>query len=109
MFLNTKGKNEDEFVKQLQESIQKIKNSREMGERFMIFQEMLWEERTEGKIEGKLENAREYIFELLGELGSVPLELREKIEQEKDMSVLKEYHRKAARASSIDQFTKEIL
>ena len=71
----------------------------------MIFQEMLREERTEGK----LEIAREYIFELLGELGSVPLELREKIEQEKDMSVLKEYHCKAARAISMDQFIKEIL
>lgn len=127
IFLNTKGKNtdevprtlvkflrfvsadlesstkdyEDEFVKQLQESIQNIKNSREMGERFMIFQEMLRE--------GRLEAIREATLELLEDLGSVPPELWIKIEQEKDMHTLKEYYRKAARAKSIDQFEKEIL
>lgn len=135
VFLNTKGKNdsevsealvkflkfvsadlenstddfEDDFVRQLQESVQGIKRSREMGERFMIFQEMLREERAEGKAEGKLEATMENIFELLEELGPIPSKLCAKIRQEKDINVLKEYLRKAAHTTSIQQFQKEIL
>lgn len=36
---------EDPFVRRLQKTIEKIKHDREMRERFMIFQEMLTEER----------------------------------------------------------------
>ena len=40
---------EDAYVKKLQESVRHVKESREMEERFMLFQEMLREERAEGK------------------------------------------------------------
>ena len=36
---------QDEFVERLQESVKHVKDSREMEERFMVFQEMLKEER----------------------------------------------------------------
>ena len=39
----------DAYVKKLQESVRHVKESREMEERFMLFQEMLREERAEGK------------------------------------------------------------
>ena len=51
----------DAYVKKLQESIRQVKESREMEERFMLFQEMLRDERAEGKAEGKAE----YIFAFL--------------------------------------------
>ena len=41
------------YVKQLQNFICKIKGSRKMEERFMIFEEMLKEEREEGREEGR--------------------------------------------------------
>lgn len=91
---------EDDFVKRLQDSIRYIKGSREMEERFMIFEEMLKEERAEGKAEGKAE----FVIELLEELGSVPENLQEKILNEKDLLVLKKWHRLAAKADSIEQF-----
>ena len=54
---------QDPFVRHLQESIRWIKSSREMEERFMIFEEMMRDEREagrqEGKLEGKLEGQRE--------------------------------------------------
>jgi len=46
---------EDEFIQQLQESIKEVKKSREMGARYMTFQELLSEERAEGKAEGRVE------------------------------------------------------
>ena len=52
---------EDAYVKKLQESVRHVKESREMEERFMLFQEMLRDERAEGKAEGKAE----YIFAFL--------------------------------------------
>ena len=47
---------EDAYVKKLQESVRHVKESREMEERFMLFQEMLREERTEGILFGKAED-----------------------------------------------------
>lgn len=46
---------EDDFVRRLQKSIRKVKSSREMEERFMIFEEMLRDERAEGRAEGLTE------------------------------------------------------
>ena len=46
---------QDELVKQFQETIHSIKTDREMGERYMIFEEMLREEKQEGRLEGRQE------------------------------------------------------
>lgn len=46
---------QDPFVRHLQESIRWIKSSREMEERFMIFEEMMRDEREAGKLEGQRE------------------------------------------------------
>ena len=43
---------EDLYIRRLQNSIRTIKADRAMGERYMLFQEMLNEEREEGKKEG---------------------------------------------------------
>ena len=50
---------QDPFVSHLQESIRWIKSSREMEERFMIFEEMMRDEREAGRQEGNLEGQRE--------------------------------------------------
>lgn len=42
-------------MKKLQKSIRDIKENREMEERFMVFEEMLKDERAEGREEGKAE------------------------------------------------------
>ncbi|MCM1113311.1 MAG: Rpn family recombination-promoting nuclease/putative transposase, partial [Muribaculum sp.] len=43
---------EDVYIQRLQDTIRRIKSSREMEERFMILEEMLRDERTEGRAEG---------------------------------------------------------
>lgn len=42
---------ENEFIKKLQDTIREIKKSREMGARYMTFQELLKDERAEGRAE----------------------------------------------------------
>ena len=43
---------EDDYIERLQTSIRRIKADREMGERFMTFEELLKDERAKGKAEG---------------------------------------------------------
>lgn len=99
---------EDGFVKKLQETIREVKSNREMEERFMIFEEMLREERAEGREEGKAEGKAEDILELLEELSEVSDEFRNRIMSEKNLGVLRKWHKLAAKADSLDEFLKKM-
>lgn len=94
---------DDELVNQFQNSIRDIKKSREMGERYMIFEEMLREEKQEGRLEGR----QEAVLEFLEELGDIPAELQEKIENLENIEKLKLLLKLAVRADSIADFEKE--
>ena len=95
---------EDDFVEKLQNTIRRIKSNREMEERFMIFEEMLRDERAEGKAEAVLE----MLLELMSNLGEIPDELRNRITSEKDLETLKKWHRLAARSESLDEFLEKM-
>ena len=95
---------EDDFVEKLQNTIRRIKSNREMEERFMIFEEMLRDERAEGKAEAVLE----MLLELMKDLGEIPDELRNRITSEKDLETLKKWHRLAARSESLDEFLEKM-
>lgn len=97
----------DELVRKFQNTIRQIKIDREMGERYMIFEEMLREEKMEGKQEGKIEAKREDIIELLEELGDVPEDLKNEIEKAEDLDVLKILFKLAAKAESMSSFREE--
>ena len=56
--------------------------------------------KTQGKIEGKVED----ILELLEDYGEIPGKIRERIFGEKDLAVLKRWHKTAAKAGSIEEF-----
>ena len=93
----------DELVSKFQNSIRDIKKSREMGERYMIFEEMLREEKQEGILEAR----QEVVLDLLEDLGEIPEKLQGKIENLEDIGKLKILTRIAARTDSIADFTKE--
>lgn len=90
----------------LQETVARIKASREMGERFMIFQEMLRDERMEGKAEGKIEGKIDSVLMILHNLGDVPQELQEVIRNEKSVDKLNEWLICAAEVESVEHFKK---
>lgn len=98
---------EDSYVEQLQNSVNKIKSDREMGERYMIFEEMLREERQEGLEAGQLKAKREAVIELLEELGIVPESLIVQVESVEDFESLTALLKLAAKAGSIDSFEKD--
>lgn len=70
----------------------------------MLFEELLRNERKEGKAEGKVDA----IIELLEDLGSIPEALKTQLEGEMDLNTLSTWLKMAAKAESIDQFAKEI-
>ena len=102
---------QDPYIKQVQESIRRIKISREMGERYMIFREMLQDERAEGRAEGRteglLEGHQESVLEVLGLLAPVPDSLKEQILSIEDPEILSRLLKKAARSSSLESFLTE--
>ena len=98
--LGENGDYEDDFVMRVQEAVRNVKISREMGERYMLLEEFVKEEREEAKAEGKAE----MLLEFLADLGEVPEELREKIESETNGNVLQTYLKKASKAESMDEF-----
>ena len=107
---------QDELVKQFQETIHNIKTDREMGERYMIFEEMLREEkqegrlegRQEGRIEGRIEATREAILELLEDLGEISEKLQDRIAGLETLEDLKVLHKLAARAASLQAFEEDM-
>lgn len=60
--------------------------------------------RAEGKAEGRAEGKVEDVLQLLGELGTVPDALKERIRRETDLQVLGKWLKVAARAESISEF-----
>ncbi len=96
---------EDGYVRQLQAAVRRVKASREWEARFVIFEEMLQEQREAGRAEGKVEDI---IILLEGLPGEVPEDLREYLFSEKDSGVLHGYLKLAASASSVEEFARQI-
>ena len=134
IFLNTKGKNpndvppelvkflmyvradlsestadfEDDFVYSLQKSVQDIKQSRRMEERYMLTELLMQDERRAGRIEGRIEGRRDSILEFLSEIGDVPVVVQDQIMQEESLEKLRAWAKLAAKAETIDQFVEEM-
>lgn len=83
----------------------------EMGERYMVFEEMMQEEREEGIQEGMRKGTliakREAVLELLEELEPVPQSLQEKLQELDDVAALGILLKKAAKADSMESFLRE--
>lgn len=95
---------DDEFVASIQKSVQEIKQSRGMEERYMLTELLMQDERRAGRKEGRIEARKESILEVLSEKGIVSDELQEKIQKEQELDQLKKWTRLAARADSVEQF-----
>lgn len=102
---------EDAYIRQLQNSIKKVKDSREMGIRYKQYQEMLSDERRKGLEEGleKGRNAlKNTIIRLLSSKSSITDALRYKICEEKDMEMLERWSDYAISSANIEEFEEKI-
>ena len=103
---------EDEFVGKLQKTVHEIKQSRRMGERYMLTELLMQDERRagraegriEGRIEGRTEERREFLLEQLSELGMIPERLVERVMRESDLEKLKAWAKIAIHSATIEQF-----
>ena len=94
----------DEFVKRLQKSVEKIKFDREMGRRYMLFEELMKEEYNAGRVD----SARSIIIELLSETAPVSVNLKDRISSIKEYEDIMQLTVKAAKADSLETFEKEL-
>ena len=100
----SEGDFQDELVKQFQETSRNVKTDRKMGERYMIFEEMLREEKQEGRIEA----TQEAVLELLEDLGELPNGIRDRIVRLENLEDLKALHKIAARTDSLQAFAEDM-
>ena len=102
----------DEFVKQLQKSVEKIKLDREMGRRYMLFEELMKEEynagKEEGREEGREEASKSILIDLLCVIEPISDNLRSRILSIEDIEVVMKLTVKAAKSDSIELFEKEL-
>ncbi|GAB5616290.1 Rpn family recombination-promoting nuclease/putative transposase [Faecalimonas canis] len=91
---------QDEYVRKLQEFVKHIKQNREMEEKYMLFEELLKDERKEGENAGMVKS----LIMFLENFGEVPEELKEKFFKERDQEVLKCRIQTAAKSKSLDEF-----
>ena len=102
----------DEFVKQLQKSVEKIKLDREMGRRYMLFEELMKEEynagKAEGREEGREEASKSILIDLLCVIEPISDNLRSRILSIEDIEAVMKLTVKAAKSDSIELFEKEL-
>ena len=110
----------DTLVRRIQESVKKIKADREMGARYMLFEEMLKDEfnegklegrlegKLEGRLEGKLEEKKNVIISFLSDIAEVPESLKDKLDGITDEEELGILIKKSARVSGIEEFEEEL-
>ena len=105
----------DEFVKRLQKSVEKIKFDREMGRRYMLFEELMKEEYNAGKAEGlelgkaeDLAEAKRSIIEILCEIAPVSENLKDRISSIKEFGDVMQLTVKAAKTDSLEAFEEEL-
>ena len=94
----------DPLVNRIQETVRKVKSDREMGARYMLFEEMLKDEFNAGKLEGKLESIRL----LLSVKGIISQSLEDKLVRVSDEEKQNILLVKAASVSGIEEFETEL-
>lgn len=90
---------EDDLVKRLQNSVKEIKVNREMGARYMLFEEMMKDEYKAGMEKGLLIALEKY--------APLPEAVTRKISSLTDEDTLTEVLRLAIGSTSLEQFTSE--
>lgn len=94
----------DEITHRLHNCISKVKISPELREAYMRWEEKLFYERLDGKIEGKIE----IILDCLVELGTVSEELKEQLLKETDLEKIKAWVKLSMKVNSIEEFIEKM-
>lgn len=91
-------------IKAVHSYVSRVKVLPEVRQEYMKFDEIMYYAKRDGKIEARVQS----ILELLEDYGEIPEEVRQRLEGETNLGVLKEWHKIAARAQSIQEFVDKI-
>lgn len=92
-------------IRKLHQYVSQVKLQPEVRDEYMHLDELIaWHRRDEGR-----DTTIENIFDLLSDYGEIPEDLKEHITDQKDISVLRHWHKLAARSASIEEFRQKIL
>lgn len=94
----------DEATQEIHDYVSRVKIQPEKRLEYMKYEEII----AYARRDGALEIRRSAIIELLEDYGELPLDLQERIEQEKSMNVLKNWLKLAAKATDIQDFQEKI-
>ncbi|MBQ8233788.1 MAG: hypothetical protein IJZ34_17980 [Lachnospiraceae bacterium] len=90
----------DDVTREIHDYVSQVKVSPEAKVEYMKFEEIIYYERLDAKVES--------ILELLEEYGTVPDDIRERLEKERSASVLKKWHKLAAKVDSLEEFVEKM-
>lgn len=74
----------------------------------MLLEEMMKDEKKQGRLEGQLEGKIDSIYILLTKKGTVTAELREKLSAEKNTEKLDQWIALAAQVKSVEEFAEKM-
>lgn len=89
-----------DVIREVHSYVSRVKVLPEVRQEYMKFDEIMYYAKRDGKIEARVQS----ILELLEDYGEIPEEVRQRLEEETNLSVLKEWVKIAARAQSIQEF-----
>ena len=98
----------DTATEELDGYVYKIKTDSAVRRSVMTFGDIIDREKKETAIETAKETFIETITDLLGDLGPVPEELNEKLNEIDDSILLKRIHKLAAHVDSIEDFEEKL-
>ena len=98
----------DPFVRHLQHTIDAIKQNRSMEERYMLLEEMMRNEKQEGKQQGSQQMLVQCLVDFLEAKFSVSDTMVKKIESETDICKLQAWFQLSLKVSSIEEFEKNM-
>lgn len=109
---DSKETEEDSFLKSLKAQIAEIKKDRDWETRYMLFKEMMEDERAAGRAEGMAAGRAEgisvgiisSILTILSSKGKVDASLQEFVSNQRDEKILKQWLTMAASADSVAEF-----
>ncbi|NRT87306.1 Rpn family recombination-promoting nuclease/putative transposase [Clostridium beijerinckii] len=96
------------LVKNIHKRVNEVKNDISVEVEFMTLLERDREKIEEGKIEGKMEGLKETILDNLKELGNVPQNLVECINEQNSIDILKRWIKIAIISKDFDEFQEKI-
>ncbi|MCM1236287.1 MAG: hypothetical protein NC489_39910 [Ruminococcus flavefaciens] len=101
---STQNNATDAATRKIHDYTKKVKVQPEVRDAYMKYEDIIDYERNIATLNAKVQD----ICELLEDYGPIPNELMKKLRSEKDLNILAKWHKLAAKADSIENFSEAI-